>query len=246
MEDIICESVGNQEEICLVASGKIVSVTIKKQLSIAPCIKESSWFFEADKIRVTNGCRAEFTLEIEKSECSTGSTCTQEPAPAPAPTPAPTSNSKEGVVAVDGNGQPTINGLASRFSCTPSIHAECTKFCTVIVDGVEAGRYIGDTNGSDYDLPTFRFTKRGDQYCGGPGGTCTVQIACRNKKHNLFVTFPNPGAPASGPSDPWTKHTYNTKGWQSGGLSYGFWWASVGNDGRMAIMLGGHLQKDAE
>ncbi len=138
-------------------------------------------------------------------------------------------------------GQPTASGLASVDDCHPSVHADCTAFCTVVVDGIEAGRYIGDTNGADYDYPSYRFNRRGDAYCGGTGGTCVVQVACRNERNSGTFTFTNPGAPAHGEAEPGSPYRWAHPEWPGGGLL----WKSAANDGNLAILLGTRFQRDS-
>ena len=63
-----CESIDYNTEICDVPEG-IVSVTLKKQYSDTRCLKNQNWFVDtaSSSIRVENGCRAGFTVRLNRT-----------------------------------------------------------------------------------------------------------------------------------------------------------------------------------
>ena len=64
-EIIICESLEDQVQECPITEGKIIKVELKEQLSESSCSKGFSWENTDSLIRVEDGCRAEFDVEIE-------------------------------------------------------------------------------------------------------------------------------------------------------------------------------------
>jgi len=77
--------------------------------------------------------------------------------------------------------------------------------------------------------PYYRFSKRGDSYCGGTGGSCEVNISCGGDSGSY--NFVNPGIPPSGePSNPGMPGRYEEED--------GFVWKSVSEgDGSLVIII---------
>ena len=55
-----CESINGQRQECKI--GGVTRVELVRQLSQATCIVDKNWGWDAERVWVTNGCRAEFLL----------------------------------------------------------------------------------------------------------------------------------------------------------------------------------------
>jgi hypothetical protein len=62
---VTCESTGNAYKACPVNTSN--GVRLSRQLSSQGCWEHDTWGYDADKIWVTNGCRAEFQVGSQKS-----------------------------------------------------------------------------------------------------------------------------------------------------------------------------------
>jgi hypothetical protein len=58
---ITCESKNNRREHC--RADTRMGVSLRKQLSDAPCVRGRSWDYDRDGVWVTEGCRGEFVLD---------------------------------------------------------------------------------------------------------------------------------------------------------------------------------------
>ncbi|MDH3324455.1 MAG: hypothetical protein OEL89_02360, partial [Candidatus Peregrinibacteria bacterium] len=113
------------------------------------------------------------------------------------------------------------DGTCEPTSSTTSESTEPDTISIATIDG-EDGDYQGVYNDG---RPYYRFSKNGNEYCGGAGGTCEFKI-----NGVVEYTFTNPGIPVSGPADPGGPGRYEP--------GDGFLWKSVSEgDGNLAVFL---------